>query len=131
MPGRWLDYPALECIAEAFDAAAFVVSVVDRELVVYHLGDLEREDARVILLTLVHGHWGFISRKVGYYCPSWWFAVKETRPRLDTLLGGMLRSRHALVDASTAALQLVGGADDAADDDEVGRDEFSEGSVSK
>jgi hypothetical protein len=36
------------------------------------------------------------------------------------------------VDASTAALQLVGGdADDAADDDEVGRDEFSEGSVSK
>jgi hypothetical protein len=44
----------------------------------------------------------------------------------------MLRSRHALVDASTTvALQLVEGADDVAADDEVGRDEFSEGSVSK
>jgi hypothetical protein len=44
----------------------------------------------------------------------------------------MLRSHRALVDASTAALQLVVGTDDAADADEVGRDdEFSEGSVSK
>jgi hypothetical protein len=32
--------------------------------------------------------------------------------RLDTLLlGGMLRSHHAIVDASTVALQLMGGAD--------------------
>jgi hypothetical protein len=37
----------------------------------------------------------------------------------------MLRSRHVLVDVSTAALQLVGGADVAADDDEMA------GSVSK
>ena len=126
MPGRWLDYPALGCIGDAFNIAVFVVSVVDRELVVYHLGDVEREDGRVILLALVHGHWGFIASREGYCCPNWWFLVRATRPRLDTL-----RSHHALVDASTAALQLVGGADDAADDDEVGRDEFSEGSVSK
>jgi hypothetical protein len=59
-----LDYPALACIAEAFDIDIFVISVVDGELDIYRLGDLEREDAHVILLTLVHGHWGFICRRV-------------------------------------------------------------------
>jgi hypothetical protein len=131
-PGRWLDYPALMCIAEAFDIAVFVVSVVDGDLNTYHLGDLERQDARVIFLTLMHGHWWYIGRKVvegvHCYCPNWWFDI---RPKPDTLLGGMLRSRRAIVDASTVALQLVGGTDDAVDDDEVGRDEFSEGFVSK
>jgi hypothetical protein len=31
-PGRWLDYPALLCIAQAFDVAVLVVSVADGEL---------------------------------------------------------------------------------------------------
>jgi hypothetical protein len=63
-PGRWLDYLALLCIAEVFDIVVFVMSVVDGELDIYSLGDLERADAHVILLTLVHGHWGFICHRV-------------------------------------------------------------------
>jgi SAM-dependent methyltransferase len=125
MPGRWLDLGGLVCLADDFDIAVFVVSAVHGELVVYHLGKVEREDGRLILLTLAHDHWGNISRREGYDWPHWWFTIKATDPSVDTLLGGMLRSRHALVDASTAALQLVGGADVAADDDEMA------GSVSK
>jgi hypothetical protein len=125
-----LDYPALVCIAEVFKIAILVISVVDGELDMYNVGDVERKDGRVIALALVHGHWAFIQGREGYYWPTWRLAIMATRPSLDTLLGGMLCQRHARVDASTAALQLVGGAD-AADDDEVCRDEFSEGSVSK
>jgi hypothetical protein len=48
-PGRWLDYPALLCIAQAFDVAVLVVSVADGELDVYHLGDLDRTGKRVVM----------------------------------------------------------------------------------
>ena len=66
LPGRWLDYPALQCIADAFDISVFVVSVVDRELDVYHLGHVERQDGRLIMLVLMNGHWGYIARREGY-----------------------------------------------------------------
>jgi hypothetical protein len=126
-----LDYPALVCIAEVFSIAILVISVVHGKLDVYHLGEVEREDGRVLPLALVHGHWAFIQGREDYYWPNWWFKIMPTCPSLDTLLGGMLYQHHARVDASTAALQLVVGGADAADDDEVGRDEFSEGSVLK
>ena len=109
LPGRWLDYTALQCIADDFVIFVFVVSVLDRELDVYHLGYVERQDGRLIMLVLMNGHWGYIARREGYYWPSCWFAVKKTRIGLDNLLGGILRSRPALVDASTAALQFGGG----------------------
>jgi hypothetical protein len=107
MPGRWLDLPALGCIADAFDIYVFVVSVVHGEAGFYHLDDeVERQDGRVIALTLLHGH-------CGVHCT-------HTMLLLAALVGGMLHSRHhALVDASTAALELVGGIDVAADDDEM------------
>jgi hypothetical protein len=126
-----LDYPALVCITEVYKLSILVFSVVDGKLFTYHVGkDVQRPDGRVIALSLVHDHWAFIHGRENHYWPNWWLRLRATPPSLDTLLGGMLCQRHARVDASTAALQLVGGAD-AADDDEVGRDEFSEGSISK
>jgi hypothetical protein len=121
-----LDTTALACLADAFEIYVCVVSVVRGDILVYHLGDVHREDNRIILLTLAHGHWGIIPRREGYYWPRWWFHIRPSHlERGDALLGGMLHSHPALVDASTAALQLVGGADVAADDDEMA------GSVSK
>jgi hypothetical protein len=107
------------CLAADFNIAVFVVSAVHGGIVVYHLGDVQREDGALILLTLAHGHWGCISQRQGYNWPHWWFSIEATQPSVDTLLRGMLRSSHALVAASTVALQLVGGADVAADDDEM------------
>jgi hypothetical protein len=91
LPGRWLDYPALVCIAEVFKIAILVISVVDGELDMYHVGDVERKDGRVIALALVHGHWAFIQGREGYYWPSWWLSIKAIRPSVDTVLGGMFR----------------------------------------
>jgi hypothetical protein len=52
----------------------------------------------VLPLALVHGHWAFIQGRERYYWPNWWFlTIRATRPSVDTSLGGMLRSRHALV----------------------------------
>jgi hypothetical protein len=131
LPGRWLDHPALVCIAEVFNVAILVVSVVHGKLDMYHFVHGLRKDGRVFPLALVHGNFEFIQVREGYYWPSSRLSIKPSRPFPHTLVGGMLRQRHARVDASTAALQLVGGGADVADDDGVGRDEFSEGYVSK
>jgi hypothetical protein len=69
----------------------------------------------ILLITLVHGHWfaAELSKEwLACPCQNWWVDVEASPPRFHTLLGGMLRSCHALVDASTVALQLVDGADD-------------------
>jgi hypothetical protein len=77
----------------------------------------------VLPLALVHGHWAFIQGRERYYWPNWWFLIiRATRPSVDTSLGGMLRSRHARLVMLRPLLFNWWG---------VGRDEFSEGSVSK
>jgi hypothetical protein len=88
MPGRWLDLGALVCIANAFDFAVFVVSAVNGELVVYHLGEIKRKDGRLIFLTLAHGQWGTILPREGYYWPNWWFRMEATVHSVDFFGGG-------------------------------------------
>jgi hypothetical protein len=92
LPGRWLDYPSLVCIAEVFDIAILVISAVDGVLAMYHIGHVFRKDGRVLPLVLVHSHWTFIQVRQGEYWPSSWLSIQASRPLPHTLLGGsMLR----------------------------------------
>ena len=87
-PGRWLDLPALLCVAVALDIAVCVASARQGSLSFYHIGDVHRADQKVVLLALHNSHWVVILPRPDLPFPDWWFRIENSWPDADRIMGG-------------------------------------------
>jgi hypothetical protein len=86
--GRWLDLPALLCLMGAYDFAAFIVEARQGQILCYHLGDIDRDDASVIYFGFHNRHWYFIKPRSTECYSEWWFEIPPTWPDSDSINGG-------------------------------------------
>ena len=86
--GRWLDLPALLCLAGALDFAAFIVEARNGFIFCYHSRDIDRDDGLCVMLALHNGHWNIIKPRPEHPYPEWWFNVKPPWPDPEHLRGG-------------------------------------------
>ena len=93
-PGRWLDLPALLCVAAAVDIAFFIVSASQGSLAFYHIGDVHRADQKVAMMALYNSHWVAILPRQDVPFPDWWLRVENSWPNADRILGGLSVSEN-------------------------------------
>jgi hypothetical protein len=86
--GRWLDLPALLCVAGALDIAVLIVSVSQGYRSLYHIGDVLRTDQRVVRLGLHNSHWVVILPHHDLPFPNAWLLLGNEWPNADRILGG-------------------------------------------
>lgn len=86
--GRWLDLPALRCIAAGLDIAILVIAASQGFVDWYHLGNTYRNDGLVVPIALHNEHWFLIKRCPLRPFPEWWFSVRATLPEPQHLYGG-------------------------------------------
>jgi hypothetical protein len=87
-PGRWLDLPALLCVAAAIDIAVYIVSAWQGSLSFYHVGDVHRLDQRVVMMGLHNSRWVAILPRPDLPFPDWWFLIEKSWPDADRIMGG-------------------------------------------